>query len=182
MSDERRNRFETIVSIVGEPLRRYAARRTDAETAQDVVADSFLVIWRRLDDVPYGGELPWCYAVARNCLANAQRSARRQRGLLLRLVRLDPPRAQFDDVQDLPDDALYRALASLKPNDRELLRLWAWEELRPAEIAVVLETTTNAVNIRLHRARRQLAALLEPDTGKHPPSSGQKQVKEGRTP
>lgn len=79
MSDERRVRFESVVSIVGEPLRRYAARRTDAQTAQDVVADSFLVIWRRLDDVPYGGELPWCYAVARNCLANAQRSARRQR-------------------------------------------------------------------------------------------------------
>ncbi len=126
-------------------------------------------------------ELPWCYAVARNCLANAQRSARRQRGLLLRLVRL-PPRAEFGDAQDLPDDALYRALASLKPNDRELLRLWAWEELRPAEIAVVLETTTNAVNIRQHRARRRLAALFEPDIGEPPPGSGQKQVEEGRTP
>lgn len=181
MSDERRVRFETVVSIVGEPLRRYAARRTDAETAQDVVADSFLVIWRRLDDVPDGGELPWCYAVARNCLANAQRSARRQRSLFLRLARLDPPRPVFDDSQDLPDEALHRALASLTPNDRELLRLWAWEDLRPAEIAVVLKTTTNAVNIRLHRARRRLAARLEADTGKSPLPSGQKQGEEGRT-
>lgn len=181
MSDERRVRFETVVSIVGEPLRRYAARRTDPETAQDVVADSFLVIWRRLDDVPDGGELPWCYAVARNCLANAQRSARRQRGLLLRLARLDPPRPAPDASQDLPDEALHRALAALGSNDRELLRLWAWEELRPAEIAVVLETTTNAVNIRLHRARRLLAARLEVDTGKSPLPSGQKQGEEGRT-
>ena len=112
MSDERRVRFETVVSIVGEPLRRYAARRTDGETAQDVAADSFLVIWRRLDDVPDGGELPWCYAVARNCLANAQRSARRQRSLFLRLARLDPPRLELDHSQDLPDEALHRALAA----------------------------------------------------------------------
>jgi len=131
--------------------------------------------------VPDGGELPWCYAVARNCLANAQRSARRQRSLFLRLARLDPPRAAFDDSQDLPDEALHRALASLAPDDRELLRLWAWEELPPAEIAVVLKTTTNAVNIRLHRARRRLAARLEADTGKSPLPSGQKQGEEGRT-
>lgn len=182
MSDERRVRFESVVSIVGEPLRRYAARRTDAQTAQDVVADSFLVIWRRLDDVPYGRELPWCYAVARNCLANAQRSARRQRGLLMRLARLDPPRAAIDYSQDLPDAALHRALASLASKDRELLRLWAWEELRPTEIAVVLDTTANAVNIRLHRARRRLAALLEADTGKPPLRAGQKHREEGSTP
>lgn len=181
MSDEPRVRFEAIVDIVGEPLRRYAARRTDAETAQDVVADSFLVIWRRLDDVPYGGELPWCYAVARNCLANAQRSARRQRGLLMRLARLDPPQPAIDDSSDLPDAALHRALASLAPNDSELLRLWAWEDLSPAEIAVVLETSANAVNIRLHRARRRLAALLEADTGKPSVRAGQKQGEEGRT-
>ena len=92
-----------------------------------------------------------------------------------------PPRAAFDDSQDLPDEALHRALASLAPDDRELLRLWAWEELPPAEIAVVLKTTTNAVNIRLHRARRRLAARLEADTGKSPLPSGQKQGEEGRT-
>ena len=178
MSEARRERFEAVVRLVGEPLRQYAARRTDAHSAEDVVADAFLVIWRRLDDVPQGGELPWCYAVARNCLANAERSTRRQHGLLTRIARMDPPRPSEDVVPDLPDAALHDALALLSADDRELLRLWSWEDLRPAEIAVTLDTTANAVSIRLHRARKRLAELLEADTGKHSPGSGHKQVPE----
>lgn len=182
-SESRRARFELVVQMVGEPLRRYAARRTDAETAKDVVADTFLVIWRRLEHVPEGGELPWCYAVARNCLANADRSARRQRGLVTRISRLDPPRVSDDDGSpDLPDPAIHRALTLLSADDRELLRLWAWEDLRPVEIAVVLDTTANAVSIRLHRARKRLADLLDADPGKPPPDVGHKQVREGSGP
>ncbi len=103
MSEARRERFEAVVRLVGEPLRQYAARRTDADSAEDVVADAFLVIWRRLDDVPKGGKLPWCYAVARNCLANAERSTRRRHGLLTRLARMDPPRPIEDVAPELPD-------------------------------------------------------------------------------
>ncbi len=178
MSEFRRARFEAVIAMVGEPLRRYAARRTNADAAQDVVADAFLVIWRRLDDVPEGGELPWCYAVARNCLANVERSARRQRGLVTRISRLDPPLAAEDATPDFPDPALHRALARLSYDDRELLRLWAWEELRPADLAVILDTTANAVSIRLHRARKRLAEQLEAEPRKPSPGSGHKQVPE----
>ncbi len=178
MSEVRRERFEAVVRLVGEPLRQYAARRVNAASAEDVVADAFLVIWRRLDDVPQGGELPWCYAVARNCLANAERSTRRRNGLLTRLARMDPPQPIEDVALELPDAALHDALALLSADDRELLRLWAWEDLQPAEIAVTLDTTPNAVSIRLHRARKRLGELLEADTGKPSSGSGQKQVPE----
>lgn len=159
--DERRARFEALVRAVVVPLRRYAARRTDAGTAEDVVADALLVLWRRLDDVPAGAELPWCYGVARRCLANAERSARRERRLSERIIRLDPPPvvAPVDDDR-LPDPALARALATLTADDRELLRLWAWEDLAPREMAAVLGVSANAVSIRLYRARRRLAAAL----------------------
>lgn len=182
MSELRRERFETVIRLVGEPLRQYAARRTDADSAQDAVADAFLVIWRRLDDVPPGGELPWCYAVARNCLANAERSRRRQHGLLTRIARMDPPHSTEDCAPDPPDPALHRALRQLSADDRELLRLWAWEDLRPNEIAVILDTTANAVNIRLHRARKRLAQVLEADSGKPPPAPGHMQVPERSDP
>lgn len=178
MSELRRERFETVIELVGEPLRQYAARRTDADSAQDVVADAFLVIWRRLDDVPQGGELPWCYAVARNCLANAERSRRRQHGLLTRIARVDPPQPMVDSAPDLPDPALHRALALLAADDRELLRLWAWEDLGPTEIAAILDTTPNAVSIRLHRARKRLAEMLEAHNGKPPAPTGHRQVPE----
>ena len=73
----RRERFEALAPGLIEPLRRFLARRTDPATADDVLADTLLVCWRRLDDVP-DEALPWAYGVARNCLANAERSGRRQ--------------------------------------------------------------------------------------------------------
>ena len=158
LPDDRRTRFEALALLVGEPLRRYTARRTDAETAKDVLSEAFLVLWRRLDEVPAGAELPWSYAVARHCLANAERSARRQRDLAVRVARLDPPRDA--EVESLPDPDLHRALGALSAEDRELLRLSAWEDLAPREIAAVLGVSANAVSIRLHRARRRLARLL----------------------
>ena len=39
--------------------------------------------------------------------------------------------------------------------------LWAWEELAPREIATVTGLTANAVSIRLHRAKKRLAAELD---------------------
>ena len=57
-------------------------------------------------------------------------------------------------------DAIKKGLAALPPDDADLLRLWAWEQLTPGEIATVLEITSNAVSIRLHRARKKLADEL----------------------
>lgn len=159
--DDRRARYEALVYEVVGPLRRYARRRTDESTAEDVVADALVVMWRRLDDVPADGELPWCYAVARRCLANAERSRHRHRRLTERIARLDPPASPVPYDVDPPDPGLHRALLRLRPDDRELLRLWAWEDLAPREIAGVLGITANAVSIRLHRAKSRLATELE---------------------
>lgn len=154
---QRAERFTALAHEVAEPLRRYAVRRTDPHTAEDVVADALLVVWRRLDEVPEEHPLPWCYGVVRGCLANAERSARRRGRLLGRLAAAGPPAST---EPDLDDGALSEALAGLNRSDRELVRLWAWEDLRPQEIAVVLGVTPNAVSIRLHRVRRRLAAAL----------------------
>jgi len=173
-----RARFESVAAAVADPVHRYALRRTDPETAREVLTDTLLVLWRRLDDVPPEAELPWCYAVARRCLANADRAARRRQGLLARIVRLDPPAAAEPQEPDLPDPQLHRALAQLPELDRELVRLWAWEDLAPREIAAVTGLTANAVSIRLHRARGRLADLLgaERAPGKGGPTAGQKQA------
>lgn len=181
MVDARADRFEALAALVAGPLHRYAARRTDPDTAQDVVAEALLVAWRRIDEIPDGGELPWCYAVARGCLANATRSARRRRGLVARIVQIDRPAVVQPVEPDQPDPALHRALALLPEIDREALRLWAWDDLSPTEIASVLGVSVNAVNIRLHRARKRLAALLADDEQKDPDAAGQETVMKRRT-
>jgi len=157
----RRSRFKALVADVVEPVRRFLVRRTDPDTADDVLADTLLVLWRRLDDVPEGDEaLPWTYAVARNALANAQRGARRQRRLAHRITVTDPPSEAALEEPDA-DERVAAALARLRPDEAELLRLWAWEQLGPTEIAAVLDLTPNAVSIRLHRARGRFKEVFD---------------------
>ena len=169
--DAARLRFERVVGRVYEPLQRYLLRRTDPATADDVLGDVLLVLWRRLDDVPSGDPLPWAYGVARGCLGNARRSAARQDHLAERIARERPVEP------DGADDRLADALAALPEADRELLRLWAWEQLPPREIAVVLGVSANAATIRLHRAKKRLKALLT--TGKDADAAGHEGLREG---
>jgi RNA polymerase sigma-70 factor, ECF subfamily len=151
---DRRRRFEELVAQTYEPIQRYLRRRADPATADDVLGDVLLVLWRRLDDVPPEATLPWAYGVARGCLANNRRSAVRQERVVLRLARAARPSEPEDD------GVLAECLDALPDADRELLRLWAWEQLTPAEVGQVLGITANAASIRLHRAKGKLKKLL----------------------
>jgi len=169
VDESRRERFEAVAPGLIDPLRRFLARRTDAATAEDVLAETLLVCWRRVAELP-DEPLPWAYGVARNCLRNAERSARRQERVAARLA------AEPVDPGPPEDLALHDALAGLRPDDAELLRLWAWERLTPAEIATVLDITANAASIRLHRAREKLKDQLR----KIQPAAGHEGSREGR--
>ena len=148
---ERERRFEDLVAGVRPSLERYLRRRLDPGRVEDVLADVLLVMWRRADEVPAAEPLPWCYGVARGCLANDRRGARRRLALVARLGRERAPVAADD-----ADPALGDAMRALTAGDREVLALWAWEDLAPREIAVVLGITANAASIRLHRATARL--------------------------
>ena len=154
--EARRARFEAVARDVMEPLRRFLARRTDPTTAEDALADTLLVLWRRYDELP-AEVLPFAYGVARLSLANTERGARRQRRVVGRIATLDPPR---EAPAPVGDDRLSEAMAGLPSGDVEVLRLWAWEQLTPTEIATVLEVTPNAASIRLHRAKEKLRESL----------------------
>ena len=91
MSLAKQQRFENLSALVSGPVFSYALRRTDPDTAEDVLSETLLVVWRRLDDVPADAPLPWCLVVARNQLLNATRSAKRQRNLIARIVHVGCP-------------------------------------------------------------------------------------------
>jgi RNA polymerase sigma-70 factor (ECF subfamily) len=137
----------------------YALRRTGAATADDVVSEVFLIVERRLADVPADAR-PWLYGVARRVLANQRRSDGRRAALQVALgvlardsVPVPPP--EFD-----AGTPLLVGLAALRPDDREVLMLTAWEGLGARDAATVLGCSTAAVHTRLHRARTRLQAEL----------------------
>jgi RNA polymerase sigma-70 factor (ECF subfamily) len=158
--DERRWRFEEIYAACHDPVLGYVLRRTgNGHDAADVLAETFLTAWRRLDDIP-GGEStrPWLYGVARRVLANHHRGERRRLALGDRLRAELTGVAPADHHGDL--DAIADAFRALPQNERELLSLVAWEGLDTGQIATALGCSRNAVRIRLHRARRRFAAAL----------------------
>lgn len=161
--------FDAVVAEVYEPLQRYLRRRCRPEEFDDVLNETLLVIWRRLDDIPERRVLPWSYGVARRCLANARRGADRRLRLVGRLGRALPATYTEEWVGE-SDALLHDAIGRLSELDREVIRLWAWERLEPREIAEVLRMTPNSVSVRLTRARRRLesdVARKDPDSGGH---------------
>lgn len=154
----REQRFEGVYAAQAGRVGAYVRRRAAPSVADDVIADTFLVAWRRLDDVP-DPALPWLLGVARRLLANQRRRDGRAAALHERLVRSAPAPGAGDDLSEL-DSRTWIALRELADADRELLTLTAWDGLSAAEIAVVLDLRPNTVSVRLHRARRRFAAAL----------------------
>lgn len=138
----------------------YALRRSDTATAEDVVSEVFLVANRRLVEVP-SDALPWLYGVARRVLANQRRSEKRRASLHAALGVLARDRTTAPPPAFPADTSLLEALATLRPDDREVLMLTAWEGLDAAGAAAVLGCSVAAVYTRLHRARARLQTELE---------------------
>jgi RNA polymerase sigma factor (sigma-70 family) len=145
----------------------YALRRTSSlADAQDVVADTFTVAWRRLGDVPADeGARPWLFGVARRSIANQRRSQRRGLALRERIRGREIIAAETEDEADNRHRlrAVLAGLARLSDDEQEVLRLASWEGLSHSEIGMVLGCSENAAALRLHRARRRLIDVMKED-------------------
>ncbi len=177
---ERLHRLRELYDQLHQDLWRYCARRVrPAEDAEDLLADVFTVVWGRLDDVPGPpGARAWIFAVARNHVRDrARRLVRRERLDVLAAIQEEQPTAPGVGPAEEPArvSALREALDQLSEADAEVLRLAVWDELSHREIAVVLKCRESAVAVRLHRARKRLARLMDatdpdpdPDPDLHP--------------
>ncbi len=154
-------RFQTLFEHHHHEVYAYCRRRTDSATAADAAAETFLVAWRRLDDLPEGGaSLGWLYGVARRVLANEFRRTKRSRSLFTRLLGDAPVPGSTPEVvvvEREQDAEVHAALAQLRTDDQELLRLALWEEAPHAQIAAALGCSTQAVTQRIYRATRRAA-------------------------
>ena len=148
----------------------YLLHRTDAQTAQDVLQEVFVTAFRKAEAVPQP-PIGWLFGTARRLLANAHRGIRRRDQLVARL--LDDASGEDDrDVAELKR-AFVETMATLSRADREVLTLTGWYDLTPAEAAEALDCTPTAYAVRLHRARKRLAAALDEAGYRSPSPAGQ---------
>lgn len=158
---ERENLFNHLFNEHHQAVLGYLARRVQQpDDATDLLADVFLVAWRRLDEVPRGDEARlWLFGVARKSLLNHRRRMFRHRNLGAKLWQHSP--SATAPHLDVVDDDLRRALRRLSVRDREILTLTAWEGLSPEQIGEMLNVSAATARVRLHRARKRLRKLLE---------------------
>ncbi len=156
--------FEQLFRNSRTDLLAYILRRSrNAEDAADVLAETYLIAWQKLERIPKGDRARlWLFGVARNLLMKGASHGHSGNALVERLAgELRSAEPAHPPREDERRDALRAVLAALSVRDREILTMTAWEGLTPKQIAVVMGTSANVVRVRLHRARSRLKRQLE---------------------
>jgi len=155
--------FRALYDETYADLLRFVRRRVHPSHAEDVVAEAYLVAWRRFEEVPTGDDArAWLFGVARRSLLNSRRSQDRHQALAVRIAELRSQATGSGDDADLVSRQIDLASAwpRLSATDQETLALAVWDGLTSAEAAAVLQISAVAFRLRLSRARRALRRHL----------------------
>ncbi|MBE1532549.1 RNA polymerase sigma factor [Actinomadura algeriensis] len=156
-------------------LKRYVTRRLGADTAEDVVAETFLAAFRQRHryDPARPSARPWLFGIATNLIGRHVRTEVRQLRILRR-TGADPVAEPFTDRSDDRISAradghrIAAALAAMPRGHRDALLLFAWGELSYVQIAEALDVRVGTVRSRISRARRRLRKELgESEDSRH---------------
>lgn len=145
-------------------VRAYAAACVPASEVDDIVAETFLVAWRRWAEVPTDWMRGWLIGVARNTVRSRRRATRRATSFLDQLAALPEPTTPDPDEHHQASHELRllrRAMSTLTSRDQEILLLAGPYGLQLDEISLALDVTKNAATVRLHRARQRLRGVFE---------------------
>ena len=169
MAGSDQQRFRELYDRTYNKIFAFVLRRTSEDAASDVVAETYLVVWRRLRDVPHDSRMAdaWVFRTAYRVLANTHRGNRRRTALVDRMFR----QRRVDDRTDTSgamegETPLELALERLRPKDREILLFRYWDELDSDQIARIMGCSKDAAAIRLTRAQQALRDAFEASSTK----------------
>ncbi|MGO4147374.1 RNA polymerase sigma factor [Paenarthrobacter sp. YAF11_1] len=161
---DREEAFRALYESAYADLLKFVQRRTDAVNAEDVVAEAFLIVWRRFSEAPKHEDdaRAWLFGITRNLMLNARRGEQRRQALGVRLAEATAI-SHVDSHADLVSSRvdLGRAWALLSEVHQEALGLAIFENLAAPQAAHVVGISPVAFRLRLTRARRALRLLLD---------------------
>ena len=148
-------------------LLRFLARRLDPGDAEDLLSEVYRIAFERRGDYDLArvSARPWLYGIAANLVARSGRdTARRLRATAAAAARPDYSEDPAERAASAVDAAarwaqVAAAVGQLPGPERDVLLLFAWEELSYDEIAAALDIPAGTVRSRLSRARAALRAL-----------------------
>jgi RNA polymerase sigma factor (sigma-70 family) len=148
--------FEELFELQFDAIYAFLARRVGPDLGRDLASEAFTRAFaaRKRYDAARGEPRPWLFGIATNVLRRHYRDEERRLRAFARLDR--------HEESVLPGEPrLADALATLPPQERDVLLLFAWADLAYAEIASALQVPVSTVRSRLHRARAHVRAALE---------------------
>lgn len=163
---QRRTEYEQIFRVHRRAVDRFVAATYPTVDRDEIVALTFEVAWRRLDDAPADAVRGWLLGIARNHARNAIRGRGRRRTVVDALAATPTRRVSWLHDEHLSAETARRlatALDQLQDGDREVIELAAFGDLRGAELGVALGITAGAASVRLHRARQRLVDIYGAD-------------------
>ncbi len=162
----RRQVFEREALAHLDLLLRTAKRVVPATVdAEDIVQETYLRAWKHFDSFETGSNCrAWLFRILFNVI-NSKRG-NREKHPEMPLAEEEHQQAQlsnviaFDPLKEIESKEVLAATNFLSPEHRAVLWLVVVEELSYREAAGILEVPIGTVMSRLHRARRELRALL----------------------
>jgi RNA polymerase sigma-70 factor (ECF subfamily) len=159
-----RDAFERIVARYERRVARLAQRLLGwIGDVDDVVQDVFLAVYEQGHKFRGDSDLwPWLTAIT----VNKCRSRMRRHFLKLRWLNSRPAEgpqsnsADRDSLRDETSTKVRTAVRALPAKDREVIVLYYLEDRPVAEISRMLGSSENAIDVRLHRARKRLKEML----------------------
>lgn len=163
-----REAFRTIVESY-EPVIRHLAERLlgDPVVAEDAVQDVFLKTYRSLDRFDRRRRFfPWLYGIAVNQIRTSGRRSHR------RNMHEQPMELPVSDTRHQPEadalraateQAVRDAVSGLPAGIRKAVVLYYYEGLSVDEVAEALGLGRENIKSKLHRGRKKLRTILEPD-------------------
>ena len=149
-------------------LFRYFVRRAGPDDADSLLGELFRIAFERRAsfDVTRVEARPWLYGIAGNLLAKHRERETRRLDATARLLNAAATSPDAFEAVDDRVDAVRRwvdiaaAIAELPQSERDVLLLYAWEDMSYADVAVAMGIPTGTVRSRLNRARRRLRELV----------------------
>jgi len=157
--------FSQRIRLAIPSLDLYVGSRTQKQHVDDVCSDAIAIAWQKRHNIPQQSAdathdplVPFLILTARNLIRNLERRLSTRNRNMKDLLPQDSPSAESVFLEN---SNLAQALKLMKPKDRELLLLLAWNELSIAEIARIMQMSKANVSVRLNRSRKRLSNILQ---------------------
>ena len=157
---QKAKRLTKILDQCAGDVMRYLQRRVGPDDAADLLGDTMMVVWRRVNDLPDDAEESrmWIFGLARGSLLNHSRGERRRLALSEKIrthvisARTAPAADEGSEVRD--------ALSHLNPELREIVQLVHWDGFTLAQAAQVVGIPAPTARGRYARAKDELRVAL----------------------